>query len=291
MRYYCPQCWKDFVEDMTYCPYCSLNIAEFFKGKDYVERLIVALDHPEPETPMRAAFILGRLQDERAVEPLIKLIGATQDVYIARAAVEALSRMGTPRASQYLRAVATTHPAAMVRDLAAGAVSGSFDLFIERSDMNPNSINLEIQGGVIRTFTDMVLDYTGTLSLDGILLPGVAERLTDIAAHLRITILTADTFGKAAGQIKGLPVDFGVIQTGMEKADAVLKMGGENVIAIGNGRNDVPMMRHAGLRIAVIGPEGASAELLQVADVVVHNICDSLDLVIHPLRLKATLRD
>ena len=157
--------------------------------------------------------------------------------------------------------------------------------------MKSRYINLEMQGGIIRTFTDLVLDYTGTLSLDGVLLPGVAERLARISAGLRITIMTADTFGKAADQTKGLPVDFRIIRTGIEKADAVLVMGGENVIAVGNGRNDVPMMSRAGLRIAVIGPEGVSAELVRVADVVVRDICDALELIIHPLRLKATLRD
>jgi soluble P-type ATPase len=157
--------------------------------------------------------------------------------------------------------------------------------------MKDRYIDLEIQGGIIRRFTDLVLDYTGTLSLDGVLLPGVAERLAGIAAGLRITIMTADTFGKAAEQTKDLPVDFRIIRTGTEKADAVLVMGGEKVIAIGNGRNDVPMMSRAGLRIAIIGPEGASAELVRVADVVVCDIRDALDLIINPLRLKATLRD
>ncbi|MDP2863504.1 MAG: HAD hydrolase family protein [Desulfobacterales bacterium] len=77
--------------------------------------------------------------------------------------------------------------------------------------------------------------------------------------------MTADTFGKAADQTKGLPVDFRIIKTGVEKADAVLMMGGEKVIAVGNGRNDVPMMDKAGLKIAVMGPEGVSAELVRVA--------------------------
>jgi len=152
-------------------------------------------------------------------------------------------------------------------------------------------VDLEMQGGVIRRFTDLVLDYTGTLSLDGVLLPGVAERLSGIAAVLRITIMTADTFGMAAEQTKGLPVDFKIIGRGAEKADAVSMMGGENVIAVGNGRNDVPMMSRAGLGIAIIGPEGASAELVRAADVVVRDILDALDLIVHPLRLKATLRD
>lgn len=157
--------------------------------------------------------------------------------------------------------------------------------------MENRHLDLEIQGGIVKRFTDLVLDYAGTLSLDGMLLPGVAERLGEISARLRITIMTADTFGKAADQTKGLPVGFRIISNGVEKADAVQEMGGENVIAVGNGRNDVPMMGKAGLKIAVMEREGVSAELIRVSDVVVHDIRDALDLIIHPLRLKATLRD
>ena len=157
--------------------------------------------------------------------------------------------------------------------------------------MNSRYIDLEMQGGKTRRFTDLVLDFTGTLSLDGILLPGVAERLAGIASSLRITIMTADTFGMAGEQTKDMPVDFKIIRTGIEKADAVSIKGGENVIAVGNGRNDTPMMNRAGLGIAVIGHEGASAELVRAVDVVVNDIRDALDLILHPLRLKATLRD
>jgi soluble P-type ATPase len=35
----------------------------------------------------------------------------------------------------------------------------------------------------------------------------------------------------------------------------------------------------------------ATAELLLVADVIVHDVLDALDLITNPLRLKATLRD
>jgi len=273
------------------CPHCDLNIAEFFKGKDYVDKLIVALDHREPETPVRAAWILGRLQDKRAVEPLIKLIDATEDVYIARAAVEALGRIDTAKARKYLKAVADNHPAVLVKDAAARALAAGSETSERRNRMHLHPIKLEVIGGNVRTFTDLALDYTGTLALDGVLLPGVAERLTKIAGRMHITILTADTFGKAEEELKRLPVDLLLIGTGLDKAKAVLKMSAEKVIAIGNGRNDVAMMKQAGLRIAVIGPEGAPAELLQIAEVVVGNICDALDLIIHPMRLKATLRD
>jgi soluble P-type ATPase len=152
-------------------------------------------------------------------------------------------------------------------------------------------VNLTLTDGIPRSFSDLVLDYNGTVSLDGSLLPGVAERLCELARSVRITVLTADTFEKAESQLKGLPVEVRVIRTGSEKAEFMRDLGPERAIAIGNGRNDMPMMAVAGLSVAVIGPEGASGELLRVADIVVTDIHHALDLIIHPLRLKATLRD
>jgi soluble P-type ATPase len=89
----------------------------------------------------------------------------------------------------------------------------------------------------------------------------------------------------------GLPVTVKIIADGREKAEIVRGLGGEGVIAIGNGRNDIPMMEVAGLGIAVMGPEGSAAGLLQVAEVVTRDINEALDLVLAPMRLKATLRD
>ena len=43
----------------------------------------------------------------------------------------------------------------------------------------------------------LVSDFTGTLSVDGALLPGVEDRLNRISEFMQVQILTADTFGKA----------------------------------------------------------------------------------------------
>lgn len=157
--------------------------------------------------------------------------------------------------------------------------------------MGEHSIDLDFGQGRTKRFTHLVLDYTGTLALDGVLLPGIAERLAALAKTLRITVLTADTFGKAKEQLAELPLDVHIVDTGQDKADFVSRQSAERVIAIGNGRNDVPMMTLAGLRITVVGPEGAAAELLTVTDVAVTDVCHALDLINNPLRLKATLRD
>ena len=138
--------------------------------------------------------------------------------------------------------------------------------------------------------TCLVCDFTGTLSLDGRLLPGVAVRLRRLASKVRVLIVTADTFGTARLALEGVPVEVRIVLTGRDKARLVHGLRAANVAAIGNGRNDIKMFREVKLGIAVIGPEGCAAELLTSADIVVCDIRDALDLLLHPLRLKASLR-
>jgi P-type E1-E2 ATPase len=152
-------------------------------------------------------------------------------------------------------------------------------------------IMIELPGKGHVSLKELVLDLNGTLSLDGDLLPGVSERLRELAKHVHITVLTADTFGKARKSLKKVPVGVRIISTGAEKDLYVRALGPDKVIAVGNGRNDVDMIHAAAIGIAVIGPEGAAGDLLRVADVVVGDIGSALDLLLHPLRLKATLRD
>ncbi len=123
MRFYCPRCWQDFERDEPRCPNCDLDIKEFWKSRDYIEKLILALQHPEKETPIRAAWLLGQLKDKRAVPHLIKLVKKTEDVYIARAAVQALGEIGTLEARQFLETLAD-HQAKMVRDEVRRILSG-----------------------------------------------------------------------------------------------------------------------------------------------------------------------
>jgi len=123
MRFYCPQCWQNFERDEPRCPYCGLNIEEFWKSKGYIEKLILALQHPEKETPIRAAWLLGQLKDTRAVPPLVELIKKTEDVYIARAAVQALGEIDTPEARKFMVTL-TQHHIKMVRDEVQRILSG-----------------------------------------------------------------------------------------------------------------------------------------------------------------------
>ena len=80
------------------------------------------------------------------------------------------------------------------------------------------------------------------------------------------------------------------VTTGGEKAAYVLALGPEQVVALGNGANDVAMFQLVRLGIAVCGAEGVATAALQAADVVAPSPERALDLLLFPRRLTATLR-
>ena len=114
MLYYCPGCWQDFAFAIEACPQCGINVADFWGRKDLVEKLIHSLQHPEPSTPVRAAWLLGRIKDPRAVEPLIRVIQDTRDFYLAREAVRALKQFATEEAQQFVESL-RNHPVRMIQ--------------------------------------------------------------------------------------------------------------------------------------------------------------------------------
>jgi soluble P-type ATPase len=57
----------------------------------------------------------------------------------------------------------------------------------------------------------LVLDYNGTVAVDGTLLPGVKRRLRKLADDVRVHVVTADTFGKASSELRGLRSELKII--------------------------------------------------------------------------------
>ena len=154
-------------------------------------------------------------------------------------------------------------------------------------------IEIDIPGFGELRLTELVCDYNGTLAVDGALLPGVADALARLAPKLRTHVITADTFGTVRDELAGLAltvVPIGAAAQAEAKLDYVTRLGAEQVVAIGNGRNDRMMLATAGIGIALIQGEGAAGQSVVCADVVVMGILDALALLTHPRRLVATLR-
>lgn len=139
----------------------------------------------------------------------------------------------------------------------------------------------------------VVLDYNGTLAVDGTLLPGAADALKEVSKSLQVHVITADTFGKVRQQLEGLPLTIAILpseQMEQSKFEYCRKLGLDRTAAIGNGRNDREMVKHAALGISVIQAEGAASATIANSHIITTNVVNALQLLLHPLRLTATLR-
>lgn len=155
-------------------------------------------------------------------------------------------------------------------------------------------MRLEIPGREVLVVEHLILDYNGTIALNGEVYEGVLERLAVLADSVMIHVLTADTYGSVHAQCSGAPVSVHVIGREVqdrEKLSFIESLNPSLCVAIGNGRNDALMLETAVLGFAVIQEEGTSMKALASCDVAFRSIHDALDALIHPQRLIATLRN
>ncbi len=154
-------------------------------------------------------------------------------------------------------------------------------------------IEIDIPGFGMVKLEHLVSDFTGTLSVDGILIPKVEARLNKLSEVLKVHILTADTFGKAKEALKNVNCEVRIL-TGanhdVQKEEYVNKLGPDRVVTLGNGKNDRKMLKTAKIGIAVTEGEGCAVDAITASDIHVRSALDGLDLLLNPRRLKATLR-
>jgi P-type E1-E2 ATPase len=155
------------------------------------------------------------------------------------------------------------------------------------------ALTVEVPGWGTLALAHLVLDVNGTLALDGMLIAGVGDRLVGLQRQLAIHLVSADTHGRLDAIAAELGLRAQRLTLGLEaeqKAQFVQTLDAAQVVAVGNGANDVAMLRAAALGIAVLGPEGMATAAISAADVLVASIHDALDLLTQPRRLVATLR-
>ena len=154
-------------------------------------------------------------------------------------------------------------------------------------------IEIDIPGFGNVQIKHIVLDYNGTIAIDGKILPGVEDLLKALTKKTKVHVITADTFGTVREQLKDVTCEIVVIpqkEQHLEKLNYIKKTGFNETVCFGNGRNDRLMLKMAVIGIAVLQAEGAAYESISAADILVNKISDGLALFLKPLRLKATLR-
>jgi soluble P-type ATPase len=154
-------------------------------------------------------------------------------------------------------------------------------------------IQVDIQEFGILKLEHFVTDYSGTLSEDGRMVPGVREKLNALSEKLTVHVITSDTFGMARKELEGVNCIIHVLEGKghvLQKENYVLSLGADSVVALGNGNNDAKMLKAAKVGISVCLKEGVSVEALKAAKILVRSPIDAIDLLLNPKRLTATLR-
>lgn len=154
-------------------------------------------------------------------------------------------------------------------------------------------IEVMIPGRNKLILNNLVCDVNGTLALDGVLLPGVAEKIHSLQSMLELHLVTANTNNHQAEIDELLGTHAVVLAPGNEaeqKAAYLRALGVQTTAAIGQGDNDRLMLQEAALGICLLSPEGTSVSTLLAADLVFPDILAALDLFEHPARMIATLR-
>lgn len=154
-------------------------------------------------------------------------------------------------------------------------------------------LEIKVPGKGKYTIKSLILDLNGTIALDGEIIRGVKERIAELSQNVDIFVVTADTNNNAEKLLKSLPITLYIINEAEEekqKLALVRKKGKDYTVSVGNGCNDVSMLRESAIGICILGDEGASAEAIMSSDLVVSSITNALDLLLKPHRLRASLR-
>lgn len=154
-------------------------------------------------------------------------------------------------------------------------------------------IKIDIPGIKEITIENLVLDYNGTIAYNGKVLPGVMEILQRLKSKVTVYVLTADTYGTVKKEFENTGIEVHILQKDqgtLEKYEFVKHIGLNKTLSIGNGNNDVSMLKESILSIGIIGREGCSSKVLMAADILVTDILDALALLEDPIKIKATLR-
>jgi soluble P-type ATPase len=155
-------------------------------------------------------------------------------------------------------------------------------------------LKIDIPGFKLIEAEYLVLDFNGTIAIDGRLIDDVIGHLVQVSEFLKVHVLTADTFGTVKNELKDLPILIKILEPenqDQQKLAYINNLRPDRVIAIGNGKNDHLMLREAALSIGIIQAEGAYSQIIYGTHLICTNINDALLILVNQKRLLATLRN
>ncbi len=155
-------------------------------------------------------------------------------------------------------------------------------------------MKIEIPGHGLLEIKDVILDFNGTIAIDGKLIEGVKDHINRLAAEVNFHVITADTYGTVQQELSGVNctlINLSHTDQFKDKLDYLHHLGKSTTLCAGNGKNDQILLKESALGIALIQDEGVCVSTLMAADIACKSIMDVFSYFDKPNRLKATLRN
>ncbi len=100
---FCSHCWTEIDAKSSQCPRCGAD--QGLDPRSYEEKLIAALEHPLPSARARICWLLGENGIRAAVPGLMNMAEHDPDLFVRKAAVEALGALKDLRSDDLLRSI------------------------------------------------------------------------------------------------------------------------------------------------------------------------------------------
>lgn len=100
---FCTRCWAEIDAALSVCPRCGEDLNA--DPRTYEQKLVAALGHPLPEARVRICWLIGENKIQPAVPELMQITERDPDLFVRRAALEALAVLHDPRAAPLFEAI------------------------------------------------------------------------------------------------------------------------------------------------------------------------------------------
>lgn len=152
---------------------------------------------------------------------------------------------------------------------------------------------LNIPGREGIKISHVILDFNGTIAIDGKLIDGVSNKINSLARSLNFYVVTADAYGTVSRELMRVNcqiINLSKSEEFQNKLDVLIALGKNETLCIGNGFNDRIVLKESVLGISILQDEGLNVEALTASDFVCKSILDAFSCIENPDRIKATMR-
>jgi soluble P-type ATPase len=138
----------------------------------------------------------------------------------------------------------------------------------------------------------LLIDFEGTLAMDRRVHPKAKDKINLLSKRLKIYIFAKEEKERVEEVLKRVKAEIVFLNRGeasKQKLELIQRLGAFRTAVIGNGIDDLSIMKEAALGMVILGKEGTSGVLIQIANLVFTDVIDALDFLLKPLRQRATL--